>query len=42
MDKAIFTILFPMAGFIVGAYVALDIIKMLVNVVYAEQGGENE
>lgn len=42
MYSVIFTILFPLAGFVVGAYLALDIIKMLVNMVYMEQGEENE
>ncbi|SET21696.1 hypothetical protein [Anaerobranca gottschalkii] len=42
MQETIFTILFPLTGFIVGAYISLDIIKMLVDLVYPEQEGEND
>lgn len=42
MYNVVFTILFPVAGFVVGAYLALDVIKMLVNMVYTEQGEEHE
>ncbi|SHK16494.1 hypothetical protein SAMN02745227_01666 [Anaerobranca californiensis DSM 14826] len=42
MQEALFTILFPVAGFVLGAYVSLDIIKMLVDLVYPEQEGEHD
>lgn len=42
MYTTIFTILFPVAGFVVGAYFSLDIVRMLVSFAYPEQEGENE
>lgn len=42
MYTVIFTILFPVAGFVVGTYISLDIIRMLVNMVYPEQGEGND